>query len=136
MATLNLNAVMDGLGVRLTAVTGLRVYDYPSDNAAVPAAIVGLPSDGEYDYTKARGSDRVVVPVTLLIGKVSDRASRDKLSDYVAGAGSKSVKAAIESDRTLAGAVSSVAVRFPSIDIITLAGIDYLGAVFDVEVIS
>lgn len=136
MATLNLNAVMDGLGVRLTAIAGLRVYDHAADAAAPPAAIVGMPVEGDYDYTKMRGSDRVVLPITVLVGKVSDRAARDALSDYVAGAGSKSVKAAIETDRTLAGVAQTTAVRFPDINIVTLNGIDYWGAVFSVEVIS
>jgi hypothetical protein len=136
MGTLNLNAVMDGIGVRLQTITGLRVKDYAADLGQPPAAIVGMPVEGEYDYTKRRGSDRVVLPVTILVGKVSDRAARDTLSDYIAGSGAKSVKAAIEGDRTLATAAQSLAVRFPDIDIVTLNGIEYWGAVFSVEVIS
>lgn len=134
--TLDLNAVMDAIGVRLNQISGLRVYDYLAESAAPPAAIVGLPADGEYDVTKDRGCDRAVVPVTVLVGKVSDRASRDALAGYVAGTGDRSVKAAVEADGVLAGAAKAVQVKFPAIDIVTLGTVDYLGAVFDVEVFA
>lgn len=133
--SLDLNAVMDAIGTRLVGVTGLRVSDYAADNVSPPAAIVALPSEVEYDAVAGRGADRVVIPVTILVGKVSDRAARDQLAQYVAGAGSLSIKAAVEgSDPTLGGVAQTVRVTAARIDVITIAAIDYLGASFDVEV--
>lgn len=129
---LNLNAVTDALGVRLATITGLRVYDYPADAAAPPAAIVGLPTALEFDATKARGLDRCVIPVMLLVGRVSDRASRDAMSAYLAGTGASSVKAAV--DGNLGGAAQSVRVMEARVEVVTLSAIEYLGATFDVEV--
>jgi hypothetical protein len=136
MSTLDVNGIMDGLGTRLATIAGLRVYDYPAEVAAPPAAIVGLPTAVDYDWTKGRGSDRVVVPVVVLVGKVSDRASRDALSLYAAGSGSKSVKTAIEADVDLGNAAQTCRVQTTRIEVVTLNGIDYLGATFDCEVIS
>ncbi|MGH7426554.1 MAG: hypothetical protein ACREJP_10380, partial [Candidatus Methylomirabilales bacterium] len=92
MAGLNLNTVMDGLGIRLATITGLRVFDFAAEAVSPPAAIVGMPTEVDFDFTKGRGSDRVVIPITVLVGRVSDRAARDDLSAYVAGTGTKSIK--------------------------------------------
>lgn len=134
---LDLNAVMDAIGTRLVGVTGLRVYDYAADAASPPAAIVALPDMVEYDVVAGRGADRVVIPVTVLVGRVSDRAARDQLAQYVSGAGATSVKTAIEgSDPTMGGVAHTVRVMTARVDIVTIGGIDYLGASFEVEVLD
>jgi hypothetical protein len=132
---LDLNAVMDAIGARLVGVTGLRVYDYAADAASPPAAIVALPETVEYDVVAGRGADRVVIPVTVLVGRVSDRAARDQLAQYVSGTGASSVKTAIEGGTGDLGAVAhTVRVTEARIDVVTIGQIDYLGASFDVEV--
>lgn len=132
---LDLNTVMDAIGARLVGVTGLRVYDYAADAANPPAAIVSLPETVEYDVVAGRGADRVVIPVTVLVGKVSDRAARDNLSQYVAGTGAQSIKSAVEgTDPTLGGVCHSVRVTDARVDVVTIQAVDYLGASFNVEV--
>lgn len=132
---LDLNAVMDAIGARLLGVTGLRVYDYAADGAAPPAAIVALPETVEYDTVAGRGADRVVIPVTVLVGKVSDRAARDQLAQYVSGTGASSVKTAIEGGTgDLGGVAHTVRVTAARIDVVTIQAVEYLGASFDVEV--
>lgn len=131
---LDLNAVMDALGARLVGVTGLRVYDYAADAANPPAAIVSLPETVEYDVVAGRASDRVVIPVTVLVGRVSDRAARDQLAQYVSGTGASSVKSAIEGIDGLGGVAHTVRVTDATINIVTIQAVDYLGASFNVEV--
>jgi len=132
---LDLNTVMDAIGARLVGVTGLRVYDYAADGASPPAAIVSLPRTVEYDAVAGRGADRIVIPVTVLVGKVSDRAARDALSAYITGTGPSSIKTAIEgSDGNLGGACQTVRVTEATADVVTIQAVDYLGASFDVEV--
>lgn len=133
---LDLNAVMDAIGARLVGVTGLRVYDYAADAASPPAAIVALPETVEYDVTGARAADRVVIPVTVLVGRVSDRAARDQLAQYVSGTGALSIKTAIEGgpDSNLGGTAHTVRVIEARIDVVTIQAVDYLGASFDVEI--
>ena len=133
---LDLNAVMDAIGTRLGTITGLRVYDYAADAASPPAAIVALPETVEYDTVAGRGADRVVIPVTVLVGKVSDRTARDQLAQYVSGTGAASVKTAIEggTDANLGGVAHTVRVTASRIDVVTIQAVEYLGATFDVEV--
>lgn len=132
---LDLGAVMDAIGSRLVGVTGLRVYDYPPDGVAPPAAIVSLPDTVEYDEAGARSLDRVVIPVTILVGKVSDRAARDQLAAYVSGTGAQSVKTAIEGGTgDLGGVAQTVRVTSARIDVVTIQAVEYLGASFEVEV--
>lgn len=133
---LDLNAVMDAIGARLVGVTGLRVYDYAADAASPPAAIVALPDVVEYDETGLRALDRVVIPVTVLVGRVSDRAARDQLAKFVSGTGTSSIKTAIEVDPPLGGAAQTVRVIGARTEIVTIQAIEYLGASFDVEVYS
>lgn len=132
---LDLNAVMDAIGARLVGVTGLRVYDYTADASSPPAAIVSLPRLVEYDAVAGRGADRLVIPVTILVGRVSDRAARDQLGGYLSGTGAASIKTAIEGgDPPLGGAAHTVRVTEATVDVVTIQAIDYLGASFDVEV--
>lgn len=132
---LALPAVMDGLGAALGTLFA-RVFDYPPDSVSPPAAIVGYPTVWSYDATYRRGRDTAVFPVTVVVGKVSDRASRDVLAPYVTGDGASSVKVAIEADRTLGGAAGSCSVRGAEFATVTIAAVEYLAASFDVEVIG
>lgn len=125
---LDFNTTMDALGARLLTISGLRVYDFLADSVAPPAAVVALP-EITYDFTKGRGTDRVVFPVHVLISKVSDRASRDKYGAYAV-----SVKAAV--DGTLGGTVHTARVVSAIASIMSVAGTDYLAATFNVEVID
>lgn len=136
MGTLDLNAVMDGLGVRLATITGLRPFDYPADELTPPAAVVGLPTEVPYDNTKSRGQDRATFPVFVVVGGAFSRATRDALGPYLAGAGAQSIKAAIEGDRTLGGACATLHVHNARTDGsgITVNGVRYTGAIFEVEV--
>lgn len=131
---LDLGAVMDAIGVRLATISGLRVLDYPPDNANPPQAIVSLPEMVEYDYVMGRGADRVVIPIMVLVAKVSDRAARDAIGPYVSGSGAQSVKAAVDGD--LGGTAHTARVTGAQIQVVTIASIEYLGASFDVEVID
>lgn len=128
---LDLGAVMDAIGTRLQTITGLRVADYPSDAANPPQAIVSLPETVEFDAVMGRGADRAVIPITVLVGKVSDRAARDALALYVSGSGASSVKAAVDGDLGLG---ASARVTGATISVVTIQAVDYLGASFEVEV--
>jgi hypothetical protein len=130
----DLNTVMDALGVRLATIAGLRVSDHVPKTVAVPAAIVGFPEEITYDETYGGGADSTVIPVTVLVGAVTDRVARDELAAYTARAGAQSIKAAV--DGPLAGAVSDARVATAKIEGITFNGVEYLGATFRVEVWS
>jgi hypothetical protein len=129
---LDVNAIMDALGVRLATIAGLRVSDHVPKTVAVPAAIVGFPEEGTYDETYGGAADSTVIPVTVLVGSVTDRAARVEVNAYTARAGAKSIKAAV--DGNLGGVVHDARVAKWKIEEITYNAAGYLGATFRVEV--
>lgn len=84
---MNFADVMDEIGDRLETVGGLRVYRYPADNVQPPCAEITYPEEYLFDETYGRGSDRMTIPVTLMVGRVSDRSARDRLAALVARSG-------------------------------------------------
>lgn len=95
---MNLSDVMDELAARIDAIDGLRVFAYEPDTLQPPAAVVTFPESYDYDATYGRGSDRMTIPVVVMVGRASDRAARGNLSRYVDGSGAASLKAVIEAD--------------------------------------
>ena len=128
-----LSAVMDELAAELDTIAGLRVYAFPADNVPAPAAIVGYPETLTFDTTMGRGVDTAVFPIFLLVGRVTDRTSRDLLGAYCDGTGSSSIKAVLQSGKPWT-AMSSVRVASADFTVVTVAGVDYLTAVFTVNV--
>lgn len=129
---LDLNVVMTGIGDRLRTITGLRVSDFPTDGANPPHAIVSLPEMVEYDTVAGRGADRVIIPITVLVGKVSDRTARTNLAGYVSGTGATSIKSAVDGD--LGGTAHTARVTEATINVVTIQAVEYLGATLNVEV--
>ena len=92
-----LSTVMDELATRLRSIgSGLRVAAYPPDTATPNIAVVTYPDRLEFDATFNRGEDTMTIPVVVLVGKVSDRATRNTIAQHVAGGGPKSIKAVLE----------------------------------------
>ena len=129
---MNLEAVADELAVPLAGI-GLRVPPWGVERITPPAAIIALPERIEFDSTYQRGSDRYPdVPVVVLVGKPEARASRKALAAYADGSGEKSVKAAVEAHTYTSCDV--VRVVWCEFDTATYAGIDYLAAVFHLDI--
>lgn len=130
---MNLNTVMDEIGQKLGAITGLRVFDYPPPTVVPPAGIVSYPERIEYDQTYGRGMDRIrALPVIIVVGKATDRAARDTAAAWAAGSGAGSVKAVLE-----AASYSScdvLVVTQCSFDVVTIAGVDYIAAMFELDI--
>lgn len=129
---MNLNLVMDQLGAQLDTITGLRVYDYDADQVTPPAAKIVLPDEIIYDETYGRGSDKILLPVLVIVGKSSDRAARDTLAAYASGSGATSIKAVVEAGTYTA--FDTVRVAHAEFDTVRIAGADYLAALFDLDI--
>lgn len=132
----DLAAIRDGLKTRLQTITGLRAFDTVPDQVAPPAAIIGVgPID--YDTTFSRGADRYTMLCRVYVGRSSERTAQDKLDGYLSGTGTNSIKAAIEGDPTLGGAVDTSRVtRASGYGVYEVAGVPYLGAEFEIDVIG
>ena len=106
---MNPSQVRDGLKTNLQTITGLRAYDLIPDTVVPPCAVIGQ-LDFTFDIDNARGLDQAQDDVLVIVQRFSERAGQDKLDAYLAGSGSTSIKAAIESDRTLGGTVNTLRV--------------------------
>jgi len=113
--------VMDQIGVALTAITGLRVLDFPPKSAQPPFAFVDLPEEIDFDAAYQRGCDRVTVSVVVAVADVVDRA----------GSGVNSVRQAID-NATVGSSCRVQSVKFRPV---TLAGGTYVGAVFALDIV-
>jgi len=129
---MDLAAVQDAVAARLATIGALRTHAFPPGRVSPDAAIVSYPERIDFDQTYGRGMDTMVLPVVLVVGKVSDRAARDKLAAYCKGTGASSVKAVLESGTYTAFDVVQVAdVEF---DVVTIEGADYMAALFTLKI--
>lgn len=129
---MNLGNVMQELADQIDTIAGLRAYAYPPDTINAPAAVVTYPDSYTYDATYGRGSDRLELPVVVLVGKVSDRASRDNLSRFVNGSGADSIKTVVEAGTYTA--FDTVRVTGAVFDVIAIAAVEYLAATLTLDI--
>jgi hypothetical protein len=126
---MDLNAVMDDVATKLGTLTGLNVFAYPPPTITPPAVIVSYPERVEYDQTYGRGLTRVSgLPVVVLEGKATDRSARKRIAAYVSDQGAKSVKLVLED--TASESWDDLTVASADFDVITIAGVDYIAALF------
>ena len=94
-----------GLKANLDAIDGVNVSKYPRTNPVGPL-IHMWPSDTiVYHRANAMGFTAIEFTVQLLWPYSDDAGSASQVYDFLEPTGARSVRAAIESDRTLGGAV-------------------------------
>lgn len=125
--------VRTGLGTALDTIAGLRVFDYVPDSLSPPAAVVE-PLEVDYDESMRRGTDFYRAFILVIVGRMSDRSSQDRLDAYVAGSGVGSVKAALEADRTLGGACSTLQVTSARPREVVVSGVNMIAYRFEVSI--
>lgn len=126
---MDLNAVMDEVAERLGQLSGINAFGYPPPTVSAPAAFVSYPERVEYDQTYQRGMTRVAgLPVVIIQGKATDRSARVRVAAYVSDEGERSVKLALEA--TPATAWDDLTVASADFDVVTIAGVDYIAAMF------
>lgn len=99
----------DGLATRAKTIAGLQAFGYVPD-LIPPPSFFTADVEIEYDSTFGRGMDTVYVTCRLLVSHADDRSGQRQLDGYLKGAGPKSVKAALEGERTLGGACDDLRV--------------------------
>lgn len=130
---MNLEAVAGELTLALKTITGLRVPPWGVESISPPAAVIALPERIDYDATYGRGSDRYPdVAVVVLVGKPTERVARRQVAAYADGSGPKSVKAALDAYKYTT--CDSVRVAWAEFDGARYAGIDYLAAIFHLDI--
>ena len=117
--------IREGIKQNLSSIEGLRCYDLVPDVIVPPCVVVGQ-LDFTFDLNNARGLDQANLDVFVIVQRFSERTGQDKLDTYLAGSGDKSIKAAIESDRTLGGACNTLRVTSAESGTYQMGDIDYL----------
>lgn len=132
MAAIVLSTVMDAIASTAIAqgVT-TRAYAYPAPNPIAPCMIVGYPRI-TFDYTFKRGADEATFPIWFVVGKVIDKSARDQLSLIITGA--TGVKDKLDGDLT--GAVQTCRVEGGDIEVVNIAGVEWLAFKFTLDVIT
>lgn len=125
---------MDEVAARLRTIPDFanRTFAHPPDKISPPAAILTYPED--VDYHASGGKVRCKLSVVVLTGRVSVRAARDKLLQYVTTSGPSSVLAVLESGTYVTFDDFAVSKEVP--DVITIADTDYLGGLFDLDIMG
>ena len=117
--------VLDAITAQLRAA-GIRAYDRPADIQAAPAVFV-LVESVDFQNAFALGDPRLTFTLTCVVARTSDRAAYDRLSEFVAPTGDKSIRQIIESDRTLGGVCQTLIVqRADNIRMLSQGDADYL----------
>jgi hypothetical protein len=123
------NALANNLGT----ISGIRTYADVPDNPNMPAAVVQLQSvryNGAFD----KGLVEYSFAITVIFGRIATIQAQKNL-DALISTGDRSVKAAVESDRTLAGSAYDLTVtEMTNITSVTIGDITYLTADFAVTV--
>ena len=129
-------AMRQGLATNLGTISGLRTAPEIPDSPNPPMAVVNL-DNIDYHQAMQNGLTRYNFTVTVVVGRAAEREMQRKLDAYCQPTGSQSVKAAIESNRTLSGEVYDVVVtNSSSIGSITINDQTYLAAEFTVTVFA
>lgn len=108
-----------------------RVFDYIPDQVPTPCAVVGNITI-TFDEAQNRGLDMGEVDVIVIVSRMNERGAQDKLDGYLAGTGAGSLKAAIEADRTLAGALATLRVIRAAPITIEVAGVTFFAYQYEV----
>jgi len=126
--------INDALKNALATVPGLRVIDYIPDQIAPPAAFIGIDN---IDYHQSFGLGDAVhnYLITVVVGRASDRASERALFEYLNPSGARSIRAALEQDKTLGGFVQTLVVtRGGNMQPVIFGEVTYISVDFTVTV--
>lgn len=128
---MDLEAVMGELELALGTVSSLRVLTI-GDKVTPPAAFITYPPGIDFDATYGRGSDTMELQAVVVVGKTVARETRKALAAYCIGAGTDSVKAALEAYAYTTAEV--VHVPHVDFDVQAVAGVDFMAAIFTIQI--
>jgi hypothetical protein len=132
---MSISLIRQGLATNLGTIPGLRTAAEVPDLPNPPIAIVALNSV-TYDRAFANGMTSYSFTITVIVGRAAEREAQRTLDTYIS-TGNKSVKFAVESDKTLGGnAYDCRVVSMDSVGSLNISDTTYLAADFTVTVIA
>jgi len=132
---MSISLIRQGLATNLATIPGLRAVAEVPDLPNPPIAIVALNSV-TYDRAYANGMTSYSFTITVIVGRAAEREAQRTLDTWIS-TGDKSVKFAVESDKTLGGnAYDCRVVSMDSVGSLNISDTTYLAADFSVTVIA
>jgi len=132
---MSVSLIRQGLAKNLGTIPGLRTAAEVPDLPNPPIAIVALNSV-TYDRAYANGMTSYSFTITVIVGRAAEREAQRTLDTYIS-TGDKSIKFAVESDKTLGGnAYDCRVVSMDSVGSLNISDTTYLAADFTVTVIA
>jgi hypothetical protein len=130
-----ITSMRTALATNLGTISGIRTYADIPDNPAMPCAVVQLQSVN-YDQAFGNGLTEYSFVITAIFGRIATSTAQRNL-DALISTGDRSLKAAVESDRTLDGEAYDVRVsEMTNLTSVTIGDITYLSADFAVTVFA
>jgi len=131
---MSISGIRTGLATNLATISGLRTAAEVPDQASPPIAIVNLQSI-DYHQTFQNGLNNFSFTVQVIVGRAAEREAQRRLDEYAEPTGARSVKSAIESDKSLNGNCQTLIVdSMPSVGSLQMNDQTYLAAEFSVQV--
>lgn len=130
--------IRDAIQARLATIDGLKPYDVATGVERLPACIVfPTPTPGGQQRTACDSEEwTFLIEIHVSLAQKLPRA-QDQLDAYISTTGTKSVRVAIDGDKTLGGVASTVKVGgFESYGFATLNETTTLAATIAVTVLA
>lgn len=125
---------MDAIAESARGTIAERAYEWPTLNFVPPCVVVGYPVDNGLNATYRRGSSRATFPVWVVCGRADERSAREVLGGYIAGEEGGIVRQTFDGD--LGGAVQTCLVTTFVVEAVASAGVDYIAARFDLDILT
>ena len=134
---MGIEAIGDGIKVRLNTIAGLRVYAPKEleDTLELPCALI-LPGESIYATAYDRSAD-LMFRIVICVAKQDTPSAFNDILDYIEAVGAESVFAAIDADLTLNGSCDTCKLqRNLGVGSTVWSGIGYLSTEFELAVWS
>jgi len=130
----DIQAMREGLAANLATIPRLRTEENMLDSVNPPVAVVQLESV-TYDTAFRNGMDTYNFNILVIVSRGADRIALADLNEYASPTGDRSIKRAIESDRSLGSAAQTLRVEtLSNIGSLQLDNQEYYAAEFSVVV--
>ena len=130
----DIQALREGLAANLATIPRLRTEENMLDSVNPPVAVVQLESV-TYDTAFRNGMDTYNFNILVIVSRGADRIALADLNEYASPTGDRSIKRAIESDRSLGSAAQTLRVEtLSNIGSLQLDNQEYYAAEFSVVV--
>jgi len=133
---MTISALREAIATNLSGIQGLHTLAFVPDNPTPPLACV-LPMKIDFDSSFGRGMDEYTFKVVVIAARASERSAQSTLDGYCNPSGATSIKAALQSDKTLGGNAFDLRVtELSDYGPLSIGETQYMAATFNVTVIA